>query len=80
MRGKRGADDFELPAHMVMDIEWSELPEEFLAGKGAMGRGDFAAAASWASSASSASLASSSSSCLGASGGGETSEQQQHWR
>ncbi|MEC7726334.1 MAG: hypothetical protein VYD05_12510 [Planctomycetota bacterium] len=44
VRGKRGADDFELPAHMVKDIEWSELPEEFVAGKGAMGRGDFAAA------------------------------------
>ena len=45
VRGKRGSDDFELPAHMVKEVEWSELPEEFLAGKGAMGRGDFAAAA-----------------------------------
>lgn len=45
VRGKRGSDDFELPAHLVKDIEWSDLPEEFLAGKGAMGRGDFAAAA-----------------------------------
>ena len=34
VRGKRGADDFVLPAHMVKDIEWSELPEEFIAGKG----------------------------------------------
>ena len=45
VRGKRGSDDFELPAHLVKDIEWSDLPEEFLAGRGAMGRGDFAAAA-----------------------------------
>ncbi|MFN3241165.1 MAG: hypothetical protein ACE37K_06590 [Planctomycetota bacterium] len=45
VRGKRGSDDFELPAHLVKDIEWSDLPEEFTAGKGAMGRGDFAAAA-----------------------------------
>lgn len=45
VRGKRGSDDFELPAHLVKDIEWSDLPEEFQAGKGAMSRGDFAAAA-----------------------------------
>jgi|GEM_PF-4190770 len=43
--GKRGNDEFELPAHLVKDVEWSDLSEEFLAGKGAMGRGDFAAAA-----------------------------------
>ncbi|MCK5940375.1 MAG: hypothetical protein KAI24_00285 [Planctomycetes bacterium] len=45
VRGKRGSDDFELPAHLVKDIEWSDPPEEFVAGKGAMNRGDFAAAA-----------------------------------
>ncbi|MFT4514051.1 MAG: hypothetical protein ACI89X_001779 [Planctomycetota bacterium] len=45
VRGTRGKDPFELPAHQVMDIEWSETPEEFLSGKAAMGRGDFQAAA-----------------------------------
>lgn len=45
VRGKRGSDDFELPAHHVMDIEWSDIPEEFLSGKAAMNRGDFQAAA-----------------------------------
>ena len=44
VRGKRGNDPFELPAYQVMDIEWSDTPEEFLSGKAAMGRGDFQAA------------------------------------
>lgn len=45
VRGKRGNDPFEVPAHHVMDIEWSDVPEEFLSGKAAMNRGDFQAAA-----------------------------------
>ncbi|HEB53673.1 MAG TPA: hypothetical protein ENI87_10515 [bacterium] len=44
VRGKRGGDDFEVPAHQVLDVEWSDPPEEFLAGKTAMERGDFEAA------------------------------------
>lgn len=45
VRGTRGKDPFELPAHQVMDIEWSDVPEEFLSGKAAMNRGDFQVAA-----------------------------------
>ena len=45
LKGKRGSDDFDLPAHLVKGVEWSELPEEFLAGQGAMNRGDFETAA-----------------------------------
>ncbi|MBL8733294.1 MAG: hypothetical protein JNN13_13065 [Planctomycetes bacterium] len=45
VRGKRGGDDFEIPAHLVAGIEWSDLPEQFLAGRGAMERGDFRTAA-----------------------------------
>lgn len=44
VRGKRGNDPFELPAHQVMDIEWSGTPDDFLSGKAAMNRGDFQAA------------------------------------
>ena len=32
LKGKRGSDDFEMPAPLVKDVEWSELPEEFVAG------------------------------------------------
>jgi tetratricopeptide (TPR) repeat protein len=45
IRGTRGSDPFELPAHQVAEIEWSDMPEEFLSGRGAMARGDFQAAA-----------------------------------
>jgi len=45
VRGTRGKDPYEVPAHHVMDIEWSDVPEEFLSGKAAMNRGDFQAAA-----------------------------------
>lgn len=41
VRGTRGSDPYELPAHQVKDIEWSDAPEEFLSGKSAMARGDF---------------------------------------
>ncbi|MBL8737605.1 MAG: hypothetical protein JNL12_14335 [Planctomycetes bacterium] len=46
VRGKRnaGKDDFELPASLVADVEWGNLPESFLAGRSALQRGDFAAA------------------------------------
>ncbi|MFK7739613.1 MAG: hypothetical protein AB8H80_04755 [Planctomycetota bacterium] len=45
VRGKRGSDEVEVPAHQVANIEWSGLPEEFLAGRAAMDRGDFENAA-----------------------------------
>lgn len=41
VRGTRGSDPFEVPAHQIVDIEWSDLPEEFLSARAAMGRGDF---------------------------------------
>lgn len=46
VRGKRnaGKDDFELPASLVAEVEWGNLPESFLAGRTALARGDFAAA------------------------------------
>ena len=44
VRGKRGNDDFEVPAYQIIDVEWSDLPEEFLSARAAMGRGDFEAA------------------------------------
>lgn len=44
VRGKRGSDPFEVPAHQVKDIEWSDLPDSFVAGRAAMARGEFAAA------------------------------------
>ena len=45
VRGKRGAEAFEVPAHQVVGIEWSNAPEQFVAGRAAMDRGDFKAAA-----------------------------------
>lgn len=41
VRGTRGSDPFEVPAHQIQDVEWSNLPEEFLSARAAMGRGDF---------------------------------------
>lgn len=41
VRGTRGSDPFEVPAHQIVDVEWSDLPEEFLSARAAMGRGDF---------------------------------------
>ncbi len=45
VRGKRGNDPYELAAHNIVGIEWSDTPEEFLSGQAAMVRGDFQAAA-----------------------------------
>jgi hypothetical protein len=45
VRGKRGADAFELPAHTIVSVEWSNAPEQFVAGRAAMDRGDFRTAA-----------------------------------
>jgi hypothetical protein len=45
VRGKRGNDPFEVPAHQVLAIEWSNPPEQFLTGRAAMDRGDFRTAA-----------------------------------
>ena len=44
VRGKRGAEPFEIPAHQVVEVEWSDLPEAFLTGRAAMDRGDYRAA------------------------------------
>ncbi|MCB9879740.1 MAG: hypothetical protein H6835_19265 [Planctomycetes bacterium] len=41
VRGKRGSDSFEIPAHQVESVEWSDLPEAFIAGRAALERGDF---------------------------------------
>ncbi len=41
VRGKRGNDAFEVPAHQVLAVEWSEPPEAFVTGRAAMDRGDF---------------------------------------
>lgn len=45
VRGKRGADPFEIPAFQVAAVEWSNPPEAFVSGRAAMERGDFANAA-----------------------------------
>lgn len=45
VRGKRGNDPFEIPAHQVVSVEWSNAPEQFLTGRSAMDRGDFRTAA-----------------------------------
>lgn len=45
VRGKRGADAFEVPAHQVVAIEWSDLPDAFTTGRAALERGDFRTAA-----------------------------------
>lgn len=44
VRGKRGTDPFEVPAHLVAAIEWSNLPDAFISGRASMERGDFRAA------------------------------------
>ncbi|MBX3461755.1 MAG: hypothetical protein KF830_01175 [Planctomycetes bacterium] len=41
VRAKRAGGDLEVPAHQVMAIEWSNLPDAFLVGRAAMERGDF---------------------------------------
>jgi outer membrane protein assembly factor BamD (BamD/ComL family) len=41
VRGKRGSEPFEIPAHQVATIEWSDLPDAFVTGRAAMDRGDF---------------------------------------
>ena len=41
VRGKRGNDAFEIPAHQIVAVEWSDAPEQFLTGRAAMDRGDF---------------------------------------
>lgn len=45
VRGKRGADPFEIPAHQIVAVEWSGAPDSFLTGRSAMDRGDFRTAA-----------------------------------
>jgi outer membrane protein assembly factor BamD (BamD/ComL family) len=41
VRGKRGADAFEVPGHTVVAVEWSDPPEAFVTGRAALDRGDF---------------------------------------
>jgi len=45
VRGKRGSEDFEVPAHQVANIEWGGEPDAFAAGRSAFERGNFADAA-----------------------------------
>ena len=45
VRGKRGNDPFEIPAHLVTSVEWSNLPDAFVSGRTAMERGDYRNAA-----------------------------------
>ncbi|MEO6595195.1 MAG: hypothetical protein ABIP94_10625, partial [Planctomycetota bacterium] len=41
VRAKHGPDAVEIPAHQVLDVEWSNMSEAFLAGRAAMERGNF---------------------------------------
>lgn len=41
VRAKRGADALEIPAHQVLEVEWSNESEAFLAGRAAMAHGNF---------------------------------------
>jgi TolA-binding protein len=41
VRAKRGGDQVEVPAHQVLTIEWSNLPDAYLFGRTAMEKGDF---------------------------------------
>jgi TolA-binding protein len=45
VRGKRGNDNFEVPGHTILAVEWSDPPEAFLTGRAALERGDFRTAA-----------------------------------
>jgi len=45
VRAKRGSDDVEIPAHQVLTIEWSNLPDAYLVARAAMERGNFSHAA-----------------------------------
>lgn len=42
VRAKRGSDDVEIPAHQVLAVEWSNLPDAYLVARAAMERGNFA--------------------------------------
>jgi len=41
---RKGGEVLEIPGHLVLALEWGDLPEEFIAGRAAMERGDFATA------------------------------------
>lgn len=38
---KKGSDELAIPGHLVMSVEWSAVPEPFIAGRAAMSRGDY---------------------------------------
>ncbi len=44
VRARRGGDDVEIPAHQVLAVEWSNLPDAYLVARAAMERGNFAQA------------------------------------
>lgn len=44
LKAQKGKDAVEIPAHMVMTVEWGDLPEAFVSGRAALDRGDFATA------------------------------------
>ena len=41
VRGKRGDDPFEVPAHQVLSIQWGNLPDTFVTARATMDRGDY---------------------------------------
>ncbi|MCA8974870.1 MAG: hypothetical protein KDC98_09110, partial [Planctomycetes bacterium] len=41
---KKGGEELEIPGHMVLSVTWGDLPEEFIAGRASMNRGDYASA------------------------------------
>lgn len=41
---RKGGDVLEIPGNLVLSVKWGDLPEEFIAGRAAMDRNDFAAA------------------------------------
>ncbi|MFM1873699.1 MAG: hypothetical protein RL398_3121 [Planctomycetota bacterium] len=42
LKGKRGNDAVEVPAHQILEVQWSDLPDAFVSARAAMERGDFA--------------------------------------
>jgi len=44
LKAKKGSDAVEIPAHMVMAVEWGDLPDAFVSGRAAFDRGDYATA------------------------------------
>lgn len=41
---RKGGETVEIPGHLVLSVQWGSLPEEFVAGRAAMNRADYATA------------------------------------